>query len=864
MALITKTVAPSGGDFTTLKAALDSTTSVNGNDIKIVIQGNWSGSPDTGGQANVANIFNNGGLSLEITTDAANYFNGTWDTSKYIFRTASGTQGFTGGTLQEPRIIKISGIQNEMLGHGCGFGISSRGYIYYEDCAVKGSNSSSWEDQGWQIYYWQHTLKVVAKNCFAFDIVGTFSASGGLGFWFIGEGGHDTNANIILNNCTVRNCVVGYKREQCNVTMRNCIYQGSGTSSSGTFNSASSNNATSTGSMAGSSVTSASFSFLSSSSCVLTAGSPVKAAGLNLFNDPDGPVRKDAAQNYRPNAAQTIGAYEYPGTLTIDSLSPTDNATGVSIAPSLALNFNNNVKVGTGNVEIWKPTAKSTAPTVPTSGRANSATSTAATSISVSLAVPSGGFLENDVIVIGVSKDDDDAFTTMPPTDYRPGANAASGTAMRAAMFWRRVPSGFAGTTVSVQGDSEAYKARAWTLRGVDPYTDPLFGLPATGSSTSSDPPSVDATAWGSEPKFFAYYVGLDGASSSFSAHPSGHTDTGSVSAGAGTGNDIAHAYGELASTTNTSFNAGALTNTNAAWCANAFGVRAADQHTQIQVISIASGSVGFASDVCTITPSALDLNTDYYVKIANTAILDNASDDPFQGIYDERQWNFTTANSVSGTIINTLQINDSNTLTAVQKLVGTLANTLNINQSNTVTGVVKLIAEINNTLNISQTNTVSGLYIVLCVLQNTLNISQSNVLTAQQKIIAELANELNINLESLIESVVTTIVGTIINDLTIGNLSSISSVNIGLLINLLEINLDNEIHGNYIQPIESQPYNIKLNNLLDLIQRKTPLYVQANLSDETYDNKLKKLQNTIQKEILRLTKKTSNTGDLE
>lgn len=197
---------------------------------------------------------------------------------------------------------------------------------------------------------------------------------------------------------------------------------------------------------------------------------------------------------------------------------------------------------------------------------------TTPTSFVINFVTPAGGFQENDLIIIVVAKDDDAAFTSYPPTDWNSLDNQANSTIFRTAVIWRRLPSGFSDTSVTVTGDAEDYAAHGWVVRDAHTTTAPESAV-ATGSSAAADPPSLNPTNWDTENTLWLVGVGFDG-NSSVSAFSSGLLSTGQdVSENATAGQRIAVAWGALWSS-NASEDPGTFTNTNEQWIAYTIAVR--------------------------------------------------------------------------------------------------------------------------------------------------------------------------------------------------------------------------------------------------------------------------------------------------
>lgn len=63
---------------------------------------------------------------------------------------------------------------------------------------------------------------------------------------------------------------------------------------------------------------------------------------------------------------------------------------------------------------------------------------------------------------------------------------------------------------------------------------------------------------------------------------------------------------------------------------------------------------------------------------------------------------------------------------------------------------------------------------------------------------------------------------------------------------------------------MQSEPYNIKLDSLMQMLERKIPDLATMNVSSDCYDNKLRLLLDILESNILRLSGKTDANGILE
>lgn len=303
------------------------------------------------------------------------------------------------------------------------------------------------------------------------------------------------------------------------------------------------------------------------------------------------------------------------------TLTPADNATDVSVDTDLVLEFDIDVVAGDGDVRVYELVAPS-APTIEL--RTTDTTGTGdTTSFAVGWSVPGTTYQEGDKIYVLLSKDDDDAWTAMPPTDWNVVFNTNSGTATRVAMIWRRFAAGATTNSVTVGGDNESYAARIWLVRGAHRTTDPYAPTSATGTSTGANPPSA-TIPWGAEPTHVFAVCGGDG-NGSASAYPSSSSNTGTHHSGhTTTGSRSWLAYCEFSNVTAGSLDPSAFTNTNEEWVAQTVCIRPHDPSVLVETIDITdTGQVTFAADTVTIElTDPLDPETPYFVLVDAGAII--------------------------------------------------------------------------------------------------------------------------------------------------------------------------------------------------------------------------------------------------
>jgi hypothetical protein len=348
----------------------------------------------------------------------------------------------------------------------------------------------------------------------------------------------------------------------------------------------------------------------------------------------------------------TFGEESVADTPLVETLDPADNATDVPVDTDLVVTWDENIQVGTGDVEIYSYVPPSTAPTVQQRDTDNTGTGDTGT-FTINWTIPGGGtYLEGDIVFIAISKDDDDPFTSFPPTDWNEAFNQATSTTARVGGIWRRFAAGASTASVNVTGDSESYAGRIWVIRGADTQTNPFCPTPATGTSTGANPPTA-TFPWGTEPTLVLAIAGGDG-NGSASAYPSGYSNTGTHNSGhTTTGSRSWLAYAELASDTSGSEDPSAFTNTSEEWVAATVAFRGAATRTLEETIDITDGGqVSIASDTLTITPTpgTLVAETQYYV-LWDAGIIE-ADDDaaPCLGVTDQTYWSFTTGEEAGTT----------------------------------------------------------------------------------------------------------------------------------------------------------------------------------------------------------------------
>jgi hypothetical protein len=193
------TVQPSGGDYTTLAAAITGELSANsdltatGLDgiLTISIEDDWSSGVDT-------SIVNDAGFTqdsthyLHITTDSANKSGTSWDTNKYINSNSFGDIFTINGTY-----TRVSGLQ------------------------ISNSNSST-------------GLKFSGSNCLCDSVLCNFSSISFEGIKAEGDDAIIINSIVIGSSVTTGIAVIGSNAEANNCTVVGCT-TGISTSAAGQY-----------------------------------------------------------------------------------------------------------------------------------------------------------------------------------------------------------------------------------------------------------------------------------------------------------------------------------------------------------------------------------------------------------------------------------------------------------------------------------------------------------------------------------------------------------------------------------------------------------------------------------------------------
>lgn len=230
MAERTVNVAPSGGDYTTLAAALTGEYNEGHNDLTVdngsggagilnfKISGNWSGSPDTA-YASCSTFTTNATNYVVIYTDAANYASAKWDTTKYILQYGGGDQHCL--NLYQTNYVRVKGLQLYHTGSSSVDGFACIGMngitqtnnlIYISDCFLRGTSQATYYTYGIRVLDGDANLKV--WNTIAWGHKGNASAAG--------IRLYATNGLGYVYNCLICDCYRGIQNLAGNNEIKNC------------------------------------------------------------------------------------------------------------------------------------------------------------------------------------------------------------------------------------------------------------------------------------------------------------------------------------------------------------------------------------------------------------------------------------------------------------------------------------------------------------------------------------------------------------------------------------------------------------------------------------------------------------------
>lgn len=220
--LLKKTVKPSGGDYTTLQAAISANAkdlrAGTGSDeyLEIEIGGDWSGGPDTTAVV-ITGYETDATHYIRIYTDASNRAGTSWNTGKYRLQ----LDGTSLGVLQIAEdYVRIDGLQVFgstdadtarviMVGAAT---ISASSDLRISNCLVRNEGNASYSEGG----IVQQDGKMTIWNCVVYgSSSGTFSA----GIYCSGE-------TTTIYNTTVSGSKYGIWYNAGTVVLKNCYASG--------------------------------------------------------------------------------------------------------------------------------------------------------------------------------------------------------------------------------------------------------------------------------------------------------------------------------------------------------------------------------------------------------------------------------------------------------------------------------------------------------------------------------------------------------------------------------------------------------------------------------------------------------------
>jgi len=319
----TVTVKPSGGDYTTLAAAIAAEvaanadlTSDNGSGsagiLNVEIDGDWSGGADTAA-VSIAGFTVSADYYVHIYTTAAARHNGKWDTGAYRLVTA------TSCLVCSVDYTRIEGLQ---------FDISSSTASSYSNCNLTTAIGSRISNC---IAKWSGTTSSTGHcfdidggataatpcliwNCIAYD-------APDYGFQLTGA----ENDSIYVYNCTAIGCVRGYYTSYGDTIAKNCVgFGNSDVAFYGTYDGTSTKNAYDNGSDPGSAGVDISaevgtdlFADYNADDFHLKSGSALIGAGAD---DPGSGLYSDDIDGDSRVSTWDIGADEY---VAAGGISPT-------------------------------------------------------------------------------------------------------------------------------------------------------------------------------------------------------------------------------------------------------------------------------------------------------------------------------------------------------------------------------------------------------------------------------------------------------------------------------------------------------------------------------------------------------------
>lgn len=231
--LLKHTVAPSGGDYTTLKDAYAHLVAAHANLVtadvyaEIEISGNWSGSPDTTA-VSCNGLTTDATHYVHIYTDSSNRAGATWDTTKYILSVSNASAlsilddyvRIDGMQITTPAIdgtddavLQVAGIT------------ATNNDIRISNCTLKGANDP---DTRQYVFSCSDADTILTMwNCYAYDA--SPAVANAAGFYL-----NPATAN--LYNCLAYNCQKGLTRAAGTVNVYDSVSFYNADDFSGTFN----------------------------------------------------------------------------------------------------------------------------------------------------------------------------------------------------------------------------------------------------------------------------------------------------------------------------------------------------------------------------------------------------------------------------------------------------------------------------------------------------------------------------------------------------------------------------------------------------------------------------------------------------
>lgn len=240
------TVKPSGGDYTTLDAAIDHLVASHANLVgsdnyaTVEIGGDWSGSPDTAA-VTINGLTTDATRYLSIVTDASNRPTGKWDTTKYRLEVANNSM-----IVIADDYVRIDGLQGRVSSGNANYQVpfdvgslsSGANQIRISNCIWRGHGAD----------YNQTVLQGLGNgifkiwNCIIYGLHPTNTNSRIFTFDFAGT--------AELYSVTGIGSYIGLNRVSGTVTAKNCYFgNGSGADYNGTISMTTCASSDSTGSL---------------------------------------------------------------------------------------------------------------------------------------------------------------------------------------------------------------------------------------------------------------------------------------------------------------------------------------------------------------------------------------------------------------------------------------------------------------------------------------------------------------------------------------------------------------------------------------------------------------------------------------